>query len=112
MKVCGGFEADVAEQSFTQKPSKSDGRGQGCEVNEDDGSEDLRVYGIGVIADVVAVATLQVPYHSAERISCPHQRVLPRRLRGLINWNERFICAINDIVNDREQKKHDARGRG
>lgn len=44
--------------SFTQKPSKRDGRREGSEVDEDDGSEDLRVQSICVVADVVAVTTL------------------------------------------------------
>lgn len=72
--------------SFTQKPSKSDGWGQGSEVDEDDGSENLRVQSICVVAEVVAITALQVLHHPTEGIACAGQRVLPRRLRGFLLW--------------------------
>lgn len=74
---------------FTQKPSKSDGRGKGSEVDEDDGSEDLRVQSVCVVADVVAVTTLQILHHPTERIACTGQRVLLRLLWRFLNWSNK-----------------------
>lgn len=75
--------------SFTQKPSESDGRGQGSEVDEDDGSEDLKVQTVCVVTDVVAVTPLQVVHHPSERIACTSQRVLPGLLWSFLNWTNK-----------------------
>lgn len=77
------------ERCLTQKASKSDGRGQGSEVDEDDGSEDLRVQSVCVVADVVTVTALQVLHHPTERIACTGQRVLPRLPWSVLNWTSK-----------------------
>ena len=76
---------NIQHLSLTQKPSKSDGRGQGGEVDKDDGSEDLRVQSVCVVADVVTGTALEVPHHPTERIACTGQRVLPRLLWSFIS---------------------------
>jgi len=92
--------------SFTQKPSESDSWGQGSEVDEDDGSEDLSIQSVCVVADVVAKPALHVLHHSTKRITCTGQRVLPRLLWTLISYTAKQIkftlipsnplhCALN-----------------
>lgn len=67
--------------SITQKTSKGDSRRQGSKVDEDDGSQDLGIQGVCEVADVVAVAALDVLYHSPKRNPCTGQGVLTRLLR-------------------------------
>lgn len=79
------------EPSFTQKPSKSDGWRQGCEVDEDDCSEDLRVQSVRVVAEEVTVTALHVLHHPTKGIAGTGQRVFSRHLWRFLNWTSNQI---------------------
>lgn len=68
--------------THTQKSSEGDGRRQGGEVYEDDGSEDLGVQSICDVTLVVLVAPLYVSNHPAKHLTSAGQGVFRWRPGG------------------------------
>lgn len=79
----------TGEFKQTKKSSKGNGRRKCSKVDEDDCCKDLRVQSICVVADVVAVTSLNVFNHPTKRIAGTGQRVFPGRLWWFVNWKTR-----------------------
>lgn len=75
-------------EALTQEAAEGDGGGQGGEVDEDDGRQDLGAQGICDVTQVVGVAAPDVTHQSPEELACPLQRVF-----WGVPWTFPHICS-------------------